>query len=187
MNKILPLSTEYITPSRSIEILTLINQKKSKLIYIYNYEGTHFRFFESLLSLIAFFEQGIEPKISFLSEQELDKFLEGFGLGELSTELNIKLNYRYRDAGNYKRFGSVIFSNLNRLSIEKATKLIQEKLISEEFFVPKNWNLPKLHFHHYDSELDHDYHEFESWELTEEAATDQRDARVFLNKIKKGL
>ena len=83
MNKILPLSTEYLTPSRSIEVLTLINQKESKLIYIYNYEGTHFRFFESLLSLIAFFEQGIEPEISFLSEQELNKFLERFGLREL--------------------------------------------------------------------------------------------------------
>ena len=124
MNKILPLSTEYLTASRSIEVLTLINQKESKLIYIYNYEGTHFRFFESILSLIAFFEQGIEPEISFLSEQELDKFLEGFGLGELSTELNIKLNYRYRDAEIYKQFGSVIFSNPNRLSLEKATKLI---------------------------------------------------------------
>ena len=76
MNKILPLSTEYLTPSRSIEVLTLINQKESKLIYIYNYEGTHFRFFESILSLIAFFEQGIEPESSFLSEKELDKFLE---------------------------------------------------------------------------------------------------------------
>jgi hypothetical protein len=187
MNKILPLSTEYITPSRSIEILTLINQKESKLIYIYNYEGTHFRFFESLLSLIAFFEQGIEPKISFLSEKELNKFLESYGLGELSKELNLKLNYRYRDAGNYKQFGSVIFLNPSQLSVEEATKLIQEKLISGDFFVPQNWNLPPLHFHPYDSELDHDYHEFESWELTEEAATDQRDARVFLNKIKKGL
>lgn len=85
MNKILPISTEYLTPSRSIEVFTLINQKESKLVYIYNFEGTHFRFFESLLSLIAFFEKGIEPEISFLSEQELDKFLEKFGLGELST------------------------------------------------------------------------------------------------------
>ena len=76
MNKMLPISTEYLTPSRSIEVLTLINQKESKLIYIYNYEGTHFRFFESILSLIAFFEQGIEPESSFLSEKELDKFLE---------------------------------------------------------------------------------------------------------------
>ena len=119
MNKILLLVTEYLTASRSIEVLTLINQKESKLIYIYNYEGTHFRFFESILSLIAFFEQGIEPEVSFLTEQELDNFLERFGLGELSAELNIKLNYRYRYAGNYKKFGSVIFSNQNRLSIKK--------------------------------------------------------------------
>ena len=185
MNKILPLTTEYITPSRSIEILTLINQKESKLVFIYNFEAKHFRFFESILSLIAFFEKGIEPEISFLSEQELDKFLEGFGLGELSTELNIKLNYRYRDAGNYKQFGKVIFSNQNRLSIEKATKLIQEKLISEEFFVPQNWNLPKLHFHPYDSELDHDYHEFESWEESYEKENDPRDVREFLKEIEK--
>lgn len=183
MNKILPLSTEYLTPSRSIEVFTLINQKESKLVYIYNFEGSHFRFFDSILSLIAFFEQRIEPEVSFSSEQELDKFLERFGLGDLSTELNLKLNYRYRDAGNYKQFGSVIFSNENRLSIEEATQLIREKLISEEFFVPKNWNLPPLHFHPHDPELDHDYHEFESWEETWEMPTDQRDVHEFLRKI----
>lgn len=76
MNKILPLNTEYLTPSRSIEILTLINQKESKLVYIYNFEGNHFRFFDSLLKLIEFFGKGIEPEISFTSEVELDKFLE---------------------------------------------------------------------------------------------------------------
>lgn len=185
MNKIFPLSTEYLTPSRSIEILTLINQKESRLVYVYNFEGTHFRLFDSILSLIAFFEKGIEPKISFLTEQELDKFLEGFGLGDLSTELNLKLNYRYRDAGNYKQFGSVIFSNENRLSIEEATQLIREKLISEEFFVPKNWNLPPLHFHPHDPELNHDYHEFESWEETCEKANDPREAGVFLQEIQR--
>ncbi|MBC6367966.1 hypothetical protein DDT91_14285 [Algoriphagus sp. AK58] len=105
----------------------------------------------------------------------------------MSTELNLKLNYRYRDAGNYKQFGSVIFSNENRLSIEEATQLIREKLISEEFFVPQNWNLPKLHFYPYDSELDHDYHEFESWEETDEKASDSRDVKEFLEGIEKGF
>ena len=186
MNKILPLSTEYLTPSRSIEILTLINQKESRLVYVYNFEGIHLRFFGSILSLIAFFEQGIEPDISFSSEQELDKFLERFGLGELSTELNIKLNYRYRDAGNYKQFGSVVFSNPNRLSIEKATKLIQEKLISEEFFSPQDWNLPSLHFHHFDPELDHEYHEFERWEETYEKIDHPKDVQEFIKQIHVG-
>jgi hypothetical protein len=185
MNKILPLSTEYLTPSRSIEVLTLINQKESSLVYVYNFEGIHFRFFCSILSLIAFFEKGIEPDISFSSEQELDKFLERFGLGELSTELNIKLNYRYRDAGNYKQFGSVIFPNSNRLSIEEATRLIREKLISEEFFIPQDLNPPTLHFHPYDPELDHEYHEFESWEETYEKANNPREAGVFLQDIQR--
>lgn len=187
MNKILPLTTEYITPSRSIEILTLINQKESKLVYIYNFEGNHFRFFDSLLKLVAFFEKGIEPETSFTSEVELDKFLEGFGLGELSSEPNLKLNYRYRDAGNYKQFGSVIFSNSNKVTIDEATKLLQEKLISSDFFVPKDWNLLPLHFHPYDPELDHEYHEFESWEETYEQANDPRDVVLFLNQIQLGI
>jgi hypothetical protein len=47
---------------------------------------------------------------------------------------NLRLNYRYRDAHNYKEFGSVVFSNNTGLSIETATALLREKLISEEFF-----------------------------------------------------
>ncbi|TNF45065.1 MAG: hypothetical protein EP311_00030 [Cytophagales bacterium] len=105
----------------------------------------------------------------------------------MSHDLNLKLNYRYRDAGNYKQFGSVIFENPSRLSIEEATKLIQEKLISSEFFVPIDWNLPTLYFHSYDPELDHDYHEFESWEETYEQANDPRDVRDFLNGIQMGI
>ncbi len=184
MNKILPLTTEYLTPSRSIEILNLINQKDSKLIYIYNFEGNHFRFFDSILKLIEFFEKGIEPEISFISEAELDKFLEGFGLRELASQPNLKLNYRYRDAGNYKQFGSVVFSNSSNLSLNKATKLIHEKLISSEFFVPKEWKLPCLYLHPYDPDLDHHYHEFENWEETFEQATDSRDALIFLKEIR---
>lgn len=185
MNKILPLSTEYITPSRSIEILKLTLQEESKIVYVYNFEGNHFRFFDSILSLIAFFEDRTEPEISFSSEQELDRFLEGFG-SELSTEGNLKLNYRYRDAGNYKQFGSVIFSNSKKLTLDDATHLIQKKLISGEFFVPKDWDLPVLYFHPYDATLDHEYHEFENWEETFEKFSDPRDVSVFLDQIQIG-
>ena len=187
MNKIHPISTEYITPSRSIETLTLVTPKESILIYIYNFEGIHFRFFDSILKLIEFFETGIEPETSFTSEGELDKFLEGFGLGESASQPNLKLNYRYRDAGNYKQFGSVVFSNSSNLSLDEATKLIQEKLISSEFFVPKEWKLPSLHLHPYDPELDHEYHEFENWELTDDAPTDKREALLFVKEIQIGI
>lgn len=187
MNKILPIATEYISSSQSIEILNLINQKETRQVYIYNFEGTHFRFFDSVLGLIAFFERGIEPEVSFSSETELDKFLESFGLGELSKEPNLKLNYRYRDAGNYKQFGSVIFANTHQLSIGEATIQILEKLIDNEFFIPQEWDLPRLHFHPYDPELDHEYHEFENWEETFEQATDPRDVKEFLKEIEKGF
>jgi hypothetical protein len=187
MNKVLPIAAEYITPSRSIEILNLINQKESKYVYIYNFEGNHFRFFDSLLGLIRFFETRAEPEHSFFSEAELDAFLEKYGSRDKSNSLNLKLNYRYRDAGNYKQFGSVIFPNSSQLAVSEATKLIQEKLISEEFFIPKDWNIPRLQFHPYDPELDHEYHEFEEWEVTEEAPTDNRDVLTFLQDIEKGL
>jgi len=75
MNKIIPLSTEYLRPSRTIEILNLTDFGLKKQVYIYNHEGTHFRFFDSLIDLIQFFEVGKEPQNSFLSENELDDFL----------------------------------------------------------------------------------------------------------------
>lgn len=187
MNKILPIATEYITPSRTIEILNLINQKGSKQVYIYNFDGNHFRFFDSLLKLIRFFETREEPEYSFSSEAELDAFLEKYGSSGKSNSLNLKLNYRYRDAGNFKQFGSVIFPNSSQIPVSEASEMIQEKLISGEFFNPKDWNLPRLHFHPYDPELDHEYHEFEEWEVTEEASTDNRDILTFLQNIQKGL
>jgi hypothetical protein len=183
MNKIIPLSTEYLSPSRTIEILTLVTPKESKLVFVFNFEGTHFRFFDSVLKLIDFFEKGKEPENSFTSEQELDKFLERYGLGEMSEVPNLKLNYRYRDAGNFKQFGSVIFSNTERLSIGEVTILLLEKLIDNELFIPQEWDLPRLHFHPYDPELDHPYHEFESWEETFEKANDPRDVSFFLGEI----
>jgi hypothetical protein len=76
MNKIISISTEYLRPSRTIEILKLSDYGQSKQVYIYNHEGTHFRFFDSLIDLIQFFESGNEPQNSFSSENELDEFLE---------------------------------------------------------------------------------------------------------------
>ena len=34
---------------------------------------------------------------------------------------NIQLNYRYRDAHNYKEFGSVVFSNPSGVTVEEAS------------------------------------------------------------------
>ncbi|WPR77719.1 hypothetical protein [Algoriphagus sp. NG3] len=55
------------------------------------------------------------------------------------------MNYRYRDAHNYKEFGSVVFSNPAGVTVEEARALLLPKLISEEFFVPDEWGLTRLH------------------------------------------
>ncbi|MCH7413111.1 hypothetical protein MM213_06430 [Belliella sp. R4-6] len=75
MNKVNQISVEYITPSRSIEVYKLTSLGKSKLVFVYNYEGIQFRFFESIIDLIRFFEIGREPMSIFGSEEELDDYL----------------------------------------------------------------------------------------------------------------
>ena len=98
---------------------------------------------------------------------------------------NIQLNYRYRDADNYKQFGAVVFSNPRGMSVEEATALLLPKLISEEFFIPDDWGLPRLHASPYNPEVDHEWHEFEEFEETEEDITDGREIREFLDSVVK--
>jgi len=186
MNKIIPITTEYLSPFRTIEVLNLVRFEESKQVYVYNYEGTHFRFFKSLKGMIQFFESGIEPAASFDSEDDLDDFLDKLPIDDAKKVFNLKMNYLYRDGANYKQFGSVIFSNPGFLPPNKAGQKLKEKLISSEFFVPQDWSLPRLHHHPYDPEIDHEWHEFEDFEWTEEPITDDRDVRVFLEEIPKG-
>lgn len=97
MNKIISITTEYITPSRTIEIFNLVRSSETKQIYVYNYEGKHFRIFESLVDLIQFFEKGKEPLAGFDSESDLDEYLDLMPFGDVKKPLNLKLNYLYRD------------------------------------------------------------------------------------------
>jgi len=99
----------------------------------------------------------------------------------------LKLNYRYRDADNYKQFGSVVFSNPTEMTIEEATGILLPKLISDEFFVPQDWGLPRLHASPYDPVVDHEWHEFEDFEETSDPKTDPREILSFLETIEKRI
>lgn len=70
--------------------------------------------------------------------------------------MNIKLNYLYRDAGNYKLYDAAVFRNDVNLSLAEIEKVIKEHLIDGEFFDPRHWGIKKLSFENYDEELDHD-------------------------------
>ncbi|MEO7211667.1 hypothetical protein [Mucilaginibacter sp.] len=81
---------------------------------------------------------------------------------------NIKFNYLYRDAGNYKNYGSVVFANPDNISLLDLEIFIRANLIEEQWFYNHLWHVPDLHFGTWDNELDHTYHEFESIEYTDE-------------------
>lgn len=74
MNTINNYTVDYITANKTIETISLKNT--DRIFYIYNYEGNHFRVFTEIIDLLKFFQFGIEPKESFLTEFELDNFIK---------------------------------------------------------------------------------------------------------------
>ena len=76
MNTINHCSVEYITASKTIEIVSLKNT--DSLFYIYNNEGNHFRVFTELISLMSFFQFGVEPKHTFSNDEEVDDFISSY-------------------------------------------------------------------------------------------------------------
>ena len=99
--------------------------------------------------------------------------------------MSIKFLYFYRDGANYKNFNEVFFSNPLNLPIEKIEEVIQKNLIDGQWFYANKWNLPDLHFKAYawDSDIDHDWHEFEAVEQTQESATENLSIEDFLSRL----
>lgn len=81
---------------------------------------------------------------------------------------NIKFNYLYRDAGNYKTYGSVVFANPQNYSLAELENAIRAKLIDGTWFYAHQWDVPDLHTHPWHNELDQTFHEFESLEFTDD-------------------
>ena len=84
-----------------------------------------------------------------------------------SPSNNIKFNYLYRDGSNYKNYKSIVFGNPNDISLAQIETTIKKSLIDDEYFYAEKWNLPELFFEVSNSD-DHEFHEFESIEYTEE-------------------
>lgn len=85
---------------------------------------------------------------------------------------NIQFNYLYRDAGNYKNHGSVVFSNPAILSLEEIDKTIRERLIEGVWFLHEEFGVPPLFFNDHDvNGEDHGWHEYVGVEYTSEQCT----------------
>ena len=99
--------------------------------------------------------------------------------------MNIKFYYLYRDGANYKNFHETVFSNSNDLKLNLIEEIIRKHLIDGQWFVSKEWNVPDLHFREFswDSEVDHDWHEFERLEETLDRVTHEKSIEDFLQLI----
>lgn len=97
--------------------------------------------------------------------------------------LNIKFSYLYRDAGNYKLYGQVVFGNPESIALEEIRNRINAHLIDGEFFEAKKWGVPELQFDKYIPELDHTWYEFEGVEDSSSEITDKRTIKEFLRYI----
>jgi len=80
---------------------------------------------------------------------------------------NIKINYLYRDASNYKQFGSIVFTNNSGLGLNHVEKILRGRLIDGEYFSALQWGFPELFFHTSTAD-DHEWHEWWGIEFTDE-------------------
>jgi len=75
----------------------------------------------------------------------------------------IRFNYLHRDSGNWKKFGSKLFSNPERFTIDEIEQQIRQNLIDQEYFYPDQIGIKKFRFHR--SLDDSSWYEFESVEI----------------------
>ena len=97
---------------------------------------------------------------------------------EEKCAMNIQLNYLYRDAWNFKKFHSVILSDI--IVLEQ----IETYLKDQTFFIPSEVGLPDLQEDIFKS-YDHIWHEIEFLELTDQQPTVAIDASALLANFKK--
>ena len=91
--------------------------------------------------------------------------------------MNIQFDCLYRDAGNNKQTGAIIFSGEKVANLDEVAQEIQKHLIDDAFFVASEIGVPPLSFDSYDVNLDHEWHEFigVSWTDTPTTVADDFD------------
>jgi len=100
---------------------------------------------------------------------------------------NIRFSYLYRDGGNFKSWGEVIFSNPEKLTAnEVEAKLIcaflpDKQFIARQISIPEKFLFANGQFTKYD----HCFHEFDSVEICQENPADKSERSIteFLKEV----
>lgn len=75
MNDIWTVKTIYIRASRTLEFTIVTNDLGTRMFYIYNYEGLHYRLFNSKIEVRKFFSCEDAEFWEFSDEEILDSYL----------------------------------------------------------------------------------------------------------------
>ena len=100
---------------------------------------------------------------------------------------HIAFNYLYRDAGNYKNSGRVIFGNPDRFSVGFVTNALQNSFLEHVFFIAHQIRVPSrfLFSDGCATSDDHCFHELDTVERTSEFPDDgfSRSITLFINEV----
>lgn len=89
MNKYTAIDVSYLRPSRTIETILLEKGNKTRIVYVYNYDGIHFRVFNFIIDVMNFFNNEAEEVISFETEDELGSYLANLDIDGVNTASDI--------------------------------------------------------------------------------------------------
>ncbi len=101
--------------------------------------------------------------------------------------MNVRFNYLYRDAGNYKSWGAVIFRNPDGLPISEIESRLRKAFFQYDLFIAGQIGVLEVFLYDKSDATEDDvcFHEFDSVEFTNEVPTDAMDrtAAEFLEVV----
>jgi hypothetical protein len=100
--------------------------------------------------------------------------------------MNVRFEYLYRDSGNFKHWGDVVFSNTHNIGQDTLAAISSAALpLDGIYFLPDQVGIPNLHFEEWMESLDHDWHEIHSFEFCDDLPNDLqgRDIEMFIQSI----
>lgn len=102
---------------------------------------------------------------------------------------NIKFSYLYRDAGNYKKWADIIFSNPDGLTVEAVKKALIEAFSQDALFIAHQIRIPEAFLFDRGKATsdDHCFHELDSVELSTEVPNDTHSRSIgqFIAEVKR--
>jgi hypothetical protein len=100
---------------------------------------------------------------------------------------NIEFSYLYRDGGNYKKWGRVVFSNPDGINTESVERKMRQAFLEDGIFIASQIRIPEVFLYaggKFSSD-DHCYHEFNGVQPTTSRADDthRRSIGEFLVEV----